>query len=77
MWLKNNKARGPDGLPAELFKTGCSELVGHIYQLIYKIWLEESMPNNWNLSVLCSVLKKKDPTIYANYVGYKPSAYRI
>ena len=51
MRLKNNKAAGPDGLPAELFKTGCNELVGHMHQLIYKIWLEESMPNDWNPSV--------------------------
>ena len=35
MRLKNNKAVGADGL-AELFKTGCNELVG----------LEESMPND-------------------------------
>ena len=28
MHLKNNKAAGPDGLPAELFKTVCNELVG-------------------------------------------------
>ncbi|XP_060665609.1 uncharacterized protein LOC132797867 [Drosophila nasuta] len=27
------------------------------------------MPNDWNLSVLCSVLKKGDPTICANYRG--------
>ena len=64
--LKNNKAAGPDGLPAELFKIGCNELVGRMHQLIYKIWLEESMPNDWNLSVLCPVLKKGDPTICAN-----------
>ena len=28
--LKNNKSAGPDVLPAELFKTGCNELVGRI-----------------------------------------------
>ena len=27
------------------------------------------MPNDWNLSVLCPVLKKGDPTICANYRG--------
>ena len=52
LWLKNNKAAGPDDLSAKLFKTGCDELVGRIHQLVYKIWLEESMPNDWNLSVL-------------------------
>ena len=61
MRLKNNKAAGPDDLPAELFKTGCNELVGCMHQLSYKKWLEESVPNDWNLSVLCPVLKKGDP----------------
>ena len=32
--LKNNKAAGPDGLNAELFKAGCDELVGCMHQLI-------------------------------------------
>ena len=46
MRLKNNKAAGLDGLPAELFKTGSNKLVGRMPQLIYKIWLEKSrMPN--------------------------------
>ncbi|XP_062141893.1 uncharacterized protein LOC133849871 [Drosophila sulfurigaster albostrigata] len=40
-----------------------------MHQLFCKIWLEESMPNDWNLSVLCPVLKKGDPTICTNYRG--------
>ena len=44
MGLKNNKVSGLDGLPAELFKTGCSELAGRMHQFIYKICLEEIMP---------------------------------
>ena len=61
-------AAGPDGLPAELFKAEGNELSMH--QLICRIWLEESMLSDWNLSALSSVLKKKEPTICANY---KPS----
>ena len=67
--LKNNKAAGADGLAAELFKTGGVELIRCMHQLISKIWLAESMPNDWNLSVLCPILKKGDPTICANYRG--------
>ena len=52
MRLKPNKAARLDGLPAELFNAGCSELVGRMNQFIYKIRLEESMRNDWNFSVL-------------------------
>ncbi|XP_060665548.1 uncharacterized protein LOC132797786 [Drosophila nasuta] len=69
MRLKNNKAAGADGLPAELFKAGGEELIRCMHQLFCRIWLEESMPNDWNLSVLCPVLKKGDPTICTNYRG--------
>ncbi|XP_060665754.1 uncharacterized protein LOC132798055 [Drosophila nasuta] len=69
MRLKNNKAAGADGLPAELFKAGGEELIRCGHQLFCRIWLEESMPNHWNLSVLCPVLKKGDPTICTNYRG--------
>ena len=78
--LKNNKAVDP-GIPAKLFKTGCNELVRRMYQLIYKIWLEESMRNDWNLNVLCPVLKKRGPTIFPNYWGasfcFAPIAYKV
>ena len=67
--LKKNKEAGADGLPAELCKAGGDELIGCMHQLISKIWLAESMPDDWNLSVLCPILKKGDPTICANYRG--------
>ncbi|XP_037957054.1 uncharacterized protein LOC119686977 [Teleopsis dalmanni] len=76
--LKNNKAAGADGLPAELFKAGGDMLIGCMHQLICRIWLDESMPSDWNLSSLCPVLKKGDPTICANYRGISliPVAYK-
>jgi len=67
--LKNNKAAGADGLPAELFKAAGDDLVGSIHQLICKIWSKECMPDEWNLSIVCPVHKKGDPLICANYRG--------
>ena len=32
------------------------------------------MPSNWNLSAMCPVLKKGDPTTYANYL---PIEYKV
>ena len=60
---KNNKTAGPDGLPAELFKAGGDELIRSMHQLIYRIWLEESMPSDWNLGAMSPVLKMGNPTI--------------
>ncbi|XP_037930779.1 uncharacterized protein LOC119665622 [Teleopsis dalmanni] len=40
--LKNNKAAGADGLPAELFKAGGDMLIRCMHQLICRIWLDES-----------------------------------
>ena len=77
--LKNNKAAGADGLPAELFKTGGDELIGSMHKLICKIWLDECMPDDWNLSVLCPVFKKGDPNVCGNYRGISllPIAYKV
>ena len=45
----------------------------------YEIWLEDSMSNDWNCSVLCPALKKGDSTICANYRGINllPIAYKV
>ena len=42
MRLKNNKASGTDDLPGEFFKTEGEMLIGHMHQLLCKIWLLES-----------------------------------
>lgn len=77
--LKNNKAAGADGLPAELFKTGGEILIRRMHQLVRRIWLEERIPDDWNLSILCPVHKKGDKTVCANYRGISllPIAYKI
>ncbi|XP_055839239.1 uncharacterized protein LOC129907172 [Episyrphus balteatus] len=67
--LKSNKAAGADGLAAELFKAAGDDLVRSMHQLICRIWSEESMPTEWNLSIVCPILKKGDPLTFANYRG--------
>ncbi|XP_060665791.1 uncharacterized protein LOC132798086 [Drosophila nasuta] len=77
--LKNKKSAGADGLPAELFKAAGDMLVGSMHQLISKIWLTESMPEDWNLSMICPILKKGDATVRTNYRGISllPVAYKV
>ncbi|XP_073814500.1 uncharacterized protein [Musca autumnalis] len=77
--LKNNKAAGADGLPAELFKTGGDTLIRCMHQLVSTIWQEERVPDDWNVSILCPVHKKGDKTVCSNYRGISllPIAYKI
>ena len=77
--LKNNKAPGLDNLPAELFKTGCEELVSVLHQLIVRVWLEEKLPDEWMIGVICPIHKKGCKMTCTNYRGISllPSAYKV
>jgi hypothetical protein len=54
--LKNNKASGTDGIPAEMLKCGGIELTKRIHQIIQRIWTEEKMPEEWNQGILRPIL---------------------
>jgi hypothetical protein len=76
--LKNYKAPGPDGLPAEVFEYGGDILNKYLYKLIIEIWSKEEMPVNWKVGLICPIYKKGDPLECKNYrditlanVGYK------
>ena len=57
--LKNNKAPGQDGKCAELIKNGDMELWEEIHKLVQTIWISEKMPEDWNISVICPIYKKR------------------
>lgn len=40
-----------------------------MFQPLSIIGSQEYSPNDWNLSVLCSIHKQVDPAVYANYRG--------
>ncbi|XP_060665228.1 uncharacterized protein LOC132797508 [Drosophila nasuta] len=44
-----------------------------MHHIISKIWLTESMPEDWNLSMICPILKKGDATVH----GLLPVAYKV
>lgn len=77
--LKNNKAPGEDGLPAELFKSGCQGIVTALHKLIAKIWSEEKLPEKWMISVICPLHKKGCKTDCGNFRGISllPTAYKV
>jgi hypothetical protein len=55
---KNNRARGVDNFTGEMIKYGGDELLKHVSALIYKIWNEEKMPEQWSTAVICPIHKK-------------------
>ena len=67
--LKNNKAPGADGITAELFKQGGTELKKRVFWLILCIWVDEELPHHWNFGIICPILKKGDPMACSNYRG--------
>ncbi len=67
--LRNNRAPGVDGIPAEVYKTCLDSLGAWLHRVITKVWLYEAVPNNWSESVLLHLFKKGDKRICSNYRG--------
>lgn len=67
--LKNNKATGPDGIPAEILKEGGSELLYHIHTLLLKVWEKEELPSELRDALIVTIFKKGDKAECGNYRG--------
>jgi hypothetical protein len=57
--IKNNRAPGVDNITGEMIKYGGNEILKHISTLIHKIWMEEKMPEEWSIAVICPIHKKE------------------
>lgn len=57
--LKNNKASGPDGLPAEILKYGGTAVRNAIYSIITASWDNKCVPQQWKYADITSIYKKK------------------
>ena len=68
--LKNNKASGPDNIPAEVLKSGGALIRLHIHQLITKLWVNDAVPDDLKNGTIVTVFKKKgDKSDCGNYRG--------
>nr|VZI40702.1 unnamed protein product [Spirometra erinaceieuropaei] len=67
--LRNNKALGEDGIPAEVFKSCVDTLAPWLHEVIERAWRDEVVPDDWGLGILVLILKKGDKTGCENYRG--------
>ena len=65
--LKNGKAPGGDGFPAEVWKHGGDNLFSRLHQLITNAWEMGSEPQAWKDASIVTIYKKGDRTDCGNY----------
>jgi sorting nexin-29 len=58
-----------DFIQAELVKHAGVEYTKYIHQLIVKIWINEIVPEEWLLGIICLINKKGDVMTCSNYRG--------
>ncbi len=69
MLSKNNKASGPDSIPAEALKADAETSLQMLYVLFGKIWEEEDMHGEWKEGHLVKLPKKGNLSVCNNYRG--------
>ena len=67
--LKNNKAPGIDNITAEVLKTDIRFATDWLYDLFYKIWNVETIPEDWCRGLIVKLPKKGDRTQCTNWRG--------
>ena len=67
--LKDGKASGGDGIPAEVWKHGGDNLFSRLHQLITNAWEVGSVPQVWKDASIVTIYEKGDQTDCGNYRG--------
>ena len=76
--MKNGKAVGKDGIPAEVWKN--SQAAGNaLFQFLKVVWDKEGVPPNLAVGIFVMIYKKGSPDDCANYrcIGFLNHAYKI
>jgi endonuclease/exonuclease/phosphatase family metal-dependent hydrolase len=67
--LKNGKAAGVDGIPAEVLKADTSLTADALLPLFTNIWNSETLPADWLQGIIIKIPKKGDLTDCKNWRG--------
>nr|CAI5827923.1 unnamed protein product [Callosobruchus analis] len=58
--MRNNKSRGADEIPSELWKADIDKALDLILPLIKDIWVQKVLPTEWNNGIIIKIPKKGD-----------------
>jgi len=67
--MANEKAVGPDSLPAELLKLDDPDILQHFHSILLAVWREGEVPQQWKDATIKVLHKKKDRSDCGNYRG--------
>lgn len=67
--MKDNKAAGADGIPAEFYKNAPKEIIDELKCIFKVIWKTEKMPQSFRDALIYPIFKKGDPKKAENYRG--------
>ena len=65
--ITTNKARGGDGIPAELFQILKDDAVKVLHSICQHIWKTQQWPQDWKRSVFIPIPKKGNDKECSNY----------
>ena len=65
--ITNNKARGCDGIPGELFQVLKDDAVKVLHSICQQIWKTQQWPQDWKRSVFIPIPKKGNAKECSNY----------
>jgi hypothetical protein len=70
MQMSSNKAPGPDGIPADIFKVGGQELLTRLLEVFQVIWEKEEVPQDFRDANIIHLYKRKgDKSTCDNHRG--------
>jgi hypothetical protein len=68
--MRNGKAPGSDGIPAEIYKHGGDALLHRLHALFKVVWQDEEVPQEFKDAAIVPIYKKKgDRSDCGNYRG--------
>ena len=67
--LKNGKSGGIDSITTEILKADMTITVKYLEKLFAAIWINETIPADWNKGLIVKIPKKGDKSVCDNYRG--------